>query len=260
MKVEAGTSAGAGKGATLPSIDISIPVLNEEADLRKSIEKLRAFCLENMTAYNWRIVVADNGSTDHTVDIAKQLSEQYPGQVAFFHIPERGRGRALRKAWLESKADVVSYMDVDLSTGLDALPKLADAIAGDGYDIAIGSRLTKGSRVERRPFKREVTSRGYNVMIKALFFTRFSDAQCGFKGMSRRAADEIIPVTKDLGWFLDSEILIIAEKRGYKIKDVPVHWVDDPETRVKVMKTAWGDIKGLLRLRFKGIPRPVRGH
>jgi hypothetical protein len=149
-------------------------------------------------------------------------------------------------------------MDVDLSTGLEALPKLADAIAKEGFDIAIGSRLAKGSKVERRTLKREITSRGYNILIKLMFFTRFSDAQCGFKGLSRAAADAILPVAKDTGWFLDSEILIIGEKRGFKIKDIPVHWVDDPDTRVKIVQTAWRDIKGLLRLRFGGIPKVKR--
>ena len=162
----------------------------------------------------------------------------------------------MRKAWLESEAEIVCYMDVDLSTDLAVLPELVGSIARDGYDIAVGSRLMKGSRIEGRTLRREIISRGYNLLIKLMFLTRFSDAQCGFKALSRRAVQEIIPVTKDLGWFLDSEILIIGEKRGYRIKDVPVHWADDPDTRVRVVRTAWGDLKGLMRLRFRGIPRP----
>ncbi|MSQ26495.1 MAG: glycosyltransferase family 2 protein [Dehalococcoidia bacterium] len=242
----------------MPSLDIVIPCLNEEGQLPQSLDALLAFCRRHMTAYRWRILVADNGSSDRTYPIALDYAARLPSECATIRLEQRGRGRALRQAWTDSTADIVCYMDVDLSTGLAALPPLISAIAEGGYDVAVGSRLARGSIVARRTLKREVVSRCYNLLIKAMFFTRFSDAQCGFKALSRRAVREILPVTKDLGWFLDSEILIIAEKRGYKIKDVPVRWTDDPDTRVKVVKTAWGDIKGLLRLRFRGIPRPVR--
>jgi glycosyltransferase involved in cell wall biosynthesis len=241
-----------------PSVDIVIPCLNEEKQLPASLETLRHFCTGHLAGYRWRIVTADNGSTDGTLARAQEFVTRYPDRFGAIYLPQRGRGRALRKAWLESEADAVCYMDVDLSTDIAALPALVSAVTHEGYDVAIGSRLAKGSRVEKRTLKREVISRCYNLMIKAMFFTHFSDAQCGFKAMSRRAVQEIIPVTEDLGWFLDSEILIIAEKRGYRIKDIPVHWVDDPDTRVKIVKTAWGDVKGLMRLRFGGIPRPQR--
>ena len=240
----------------MTTVDIVLPVLNEERDLPGSVHCLRAFCLEEMDPrYSCRIVVADNGSTDHTLDIAKRLSDDFPKEVAWLHLSIPGRGRAIRKAFLESPADILVYMDVDLSTDLVALPTLVDAIASGEYPIATGSRLMKGSRIENRPLKREVISRAYNLLIKAFFLTHFSDAQCGFKGMSREAAQKILPHTKDLGWFLDSEILIIAEKNGYYIKDIPVHWVDDPDTRVKIVPTAWGDLKGLIRLRVLGLSR-----
>ena len=241
----------------MPSLDIVIPCLNEERQLPLSLDALLAFCRRHMTAYRWRILVADNGSSDRTYAIAQEFATRLPAECAAIRLEQRGRGRALRQAWTDSTADIVCYMDVDLSTDLAALPPLISAIAAGGCDIAVGSRLARGSVVMRRTLKREVTSRCYNLLIKAMFFTRFSDAQCGFKALSRRAVQEILPVTKDLAWFLDSEILIIAEKHGYNIKDIPVRWTDDPDTRVKVVKTAWGDIKGLLRLRFRGIPRPV---
>ncbi len=241
-----------------PTADIVIPCLNEEKQLPTTLQALDSFCTTNLGQYSWRVLVADNGSTDKTFQIAESFAAKEPTRFGAIRLPERGRGRALRKAWLESTADAVCYMDVDLSTDLAALPALLDAVAFDGYDIATGSRLARGSKVEKRTLKREVVSRCYNLMIKGMFFTRFSDAQCGFKAMSRKAVQEIIPVTEDLAWFLDSEILIIGEKRGYRIKDIPVHWVDDPDTRVKIAKTAWGDIKGLLRLRFGGIPQPKR--
>lgn len=215
---------------------------------------LSEFAWKEMTNSDWRIVVADNGSVDSTREVAEKLACENE-RVALVHLKEKGRGRALFKAWGESEADVACYMDVDLSTRLDALPALVGAIE-DGCDVAIGSRLAKGSRVEKRSLKREFISRSYNMLIKVMFQTRFSDAQCGFKAISRRVSRELVPLIRDKGWFFDTELLILAEKNGYRIKEIPVHWVDDPDTRVKVMSTAWKDFKGLLRLRVGGVAKP----
>ncbi len=235
------------------SVDVVIPVYNEEKDLPRSIVILHQFLSQNLPN-PWRIVIADNGSTDGTLNIAQMLSSKYNG-VTYVHLSQKGRGRALRQTWLESPADILSYMDVDLSTSLEAFPKLIQALE-EGYDIAIGSRLARGARV-KRSVKREVISRCYNLLIKAMFFTRFSDAQCGFKAITRRTAQSILPVVKNLNWFFDTELLIIAEKRGYRVREVPVQWAEDPGTTVKVLRTAWEDFKGLMRLRFGGIPQPV---
>ncbi len=240
----------------MTSVDIVLPVLNEEKDLPVSLDKLYSFLQANMSGYQCRIVVADNGSTDTTLDIAKKYKAKYPGKIDYIHLPERGRGRALKKAWIESDSDIVSFMDIDLSTRLEAFPPMIHAIDKEGYDIAIGSRLTKGSKVTRG-LKREFISRCYNLMIKMMFFTRFKDAQCGFKAMNRRVVNELIPIVKDNTWFLDTELLIIAAKNWYRIKEIPVTWVDDPDTRVKIVRTVRTDIEGLLRLRFGGIPKPV---
>ena len=239
-----------------PVVDVIIPVLNEEKALPRCVASLREF-LEEHSPYSFRIVIADNGSTDQTPDIAEALSQQY-SEVSWTRLEVRGRGRALRKAWLESDAEILTYMDVDLSTDLNAFPKLVSAIGEEGFDLAIGSRLMKGSEVKKRTWKREVTSRTYNLIIKAMFFTRFSDAQCGFKAISRSAAQFLIPRVKDQGWFFDSELLILAEKGGFRIKDVPVLWVDDPDSRVNVAKTARDDLKGLLRLRLGGLSRALK--
>ena len=241
----------------MTAVDIILPVYNEEAGLPKSVETLHNFLSQQMSSYQWRIVIADNGSTDNTLAVARELSEKYP-EVTNVHLDQKGRGRALYRTWTESDADIISYMDVDLSTRLESFPSLVRAIE-NGYDIAIGSRLIRGAWVESRTLKREVISRCYNLLIKLMFRTRFSDAQCGFKAVSRRAAKELVPLVKDKTWFFDSELLIIAEKNGYRIKDVPAHWVDDPDTRVNIVNTVYGDIKGLLRLRLGGIPRPRKG-
>ncbi len=241
----------------MTSVDIVLPVLNEEKDLPVSLDKLYGFLQANMGGYQCRIVVADNGSTDSTLEIAKRYKSKYPSRVDFIHLPEKGRGRALKKAWMESDSDIVSFMDIDLSTRLEAFPPMIHAIDKEGYDIAIGSRLIKGSKVTRG-LKREFISRCYNLMIRMTFFTRFKDAQCGFKAMNRRVVNELIPLVQDNTWFLDTELLIIAAKNGYRIKEIPVTWVDDPDTRVRIVRTVRTDIEGLFRLRFGGIPKPLK--
>lgn len=245
------------KADNRPSLDVVLPVLNEEKDLPPSVRKLRGFLSDRLQEYRWRIVIADNGSTDSTLEVARNLSEEYSG-VGFIRLEQRGRGRALKKAWLESDADIVSYMDVDLSTDLEGLPDIVQAIERDGYDIAIGSRLLPGSHVIGRPFKRELISRAYSLIFRAMFFTGFRDAQCGFKALSRRAVDDIVPLVRDKGWFFDSELLILAEKNRFRIAEIPVTWTDDPDTRVKIFKTAYGDMQGLLRLKFGGLWKASR--
>ena len=235
------------------SVDIVIPVLNEERSLPRCITTLAAFVAQHPDR-EWRLRIADNGSTDGTLRVAEELKVAHPN-LEVTHLDQRGRGRALRKAWTESGADVRCYTDVDLSTGLDALPLLLNAIADEGCDVAIGSRLTKGSQVVGRKLKREITSRGYNAMIRTMFpYAGFHDAQCGFKAVSRRAAETLVPLVEDNAWFFDTELLLVARAWGWKVREVPVHWEDDPDTRVKIVSTAWEDVKGLLRLRFGGIP------
>ena len=232
------------------TVDIVIPVYNEEKDLPRSIDILTKFLRDNLEN-PWRIIIADNASTDSTFSNAEMLSNKYSG-VTCVHIPQKGRGRALRHVWLESTADIVSYMDVDLSTDLSHFPQMVKAIE-EGSHIAIGSRLIKGARV-KRSLQREFISRSYSTLIRVMFFTPFRDAQCGFKALSRSTAKALVPLVKNNNWFFDSELLIIAASRSFQIKEIPVHWEDDPDSRVRIIRTAWEDIKGLLRLRFGGIP------
>ncbi|MCH2316951.1 MAG: glycosyltransferase family 2 protein [SAR202 cluster bacterium] len=239
------------------TLDVVIPVLNEERALADSVNALAAFLSNNLNDYEWAVVVADNGSTDATPSICQSLSEQ-DSRVRHVRLEQRGRGRALKRAWAESDADIVAYMDVDLSTDLSALPQTIAAVDGEGYDIAIGSRLKRGAQVMGRSFKRELISRSYSLIFRAMFLAGFQDAQCGFKAVSRRAADDVAPLVVDNGWFFDTEMLLIAEKNGYRIKEIPVKWTDDPDSRVKIISTAWEDIKGLLRLRFGGLRQASR--
>jgi glycosyltransferase involved in cell wall biosynthesis len=228
-------------------VDVVIPVYNEEQALAESVAELTSF-LETMLPYDWKIVIADNASIDRTPEVGAALADA-DDRVEYLRLEQKGRGRALRRAWLDSDADVVSYMDVDLSTNLDAFLPLVQSILEAPFDVAIGSRLLGGARVTRQ-WKRELISRGYNVLIKVIFPRRgFSDAQCGFKAVSRRAADELVPLIVNNEWFFDSELLLRAEQRGYRIYEVPVEWIEDLDSRVNVTSTAMEDIRGLLRVR-----------
>jgi len=246
-----GPDRGAGEdgAASTVRVDVVIPVLNEAHVLARSVDTVRAF-LATQPGWDWRVLVVDNGSTDGTDRVARELQAAHPGEVQFLQLPMRGRGRALRHAWTQSDADVVCYTDVDLSTELAALGPLVRAVAFEGYDLGTGSRLLPKSRTTRS-FKRELISRAYNLIVRSVLWTSFSDAQCGFKVVSRRVVQDIVPEVVDQSWFFDTELLVLAEKRGFRLKDLPVEWIEDDDSRVKIVRTAWEDLKGVARLRWK---------
>ena len=238
----------------MKSVDLVIPCYNEERTLAASVEKLRAWCSEHLAAYRWRVVVADNASPDRTLEVAKGLAVLHPDDCAYIHLDRKGRGRALNRAWLESPADAMCYMDVDLSTDVAMITPLLAGVLEEGYDVAYGSRVSRGSDIERS-LKREINSRGYIAFIKLLFWTKFADAQCGFKAMAHDAAQQLLPHVKDGEWFFDTELLIMAEKGGWKLKEVPVRWVEDPDTRVKFPQDIIKMASQLVKLRFRKMPR-----
>jgi glycosyltransferase involved in cell wall biosynthesis len=227
-------------------VEVVLPVLNEEKVLERSVRALHAFLDDNL-AHEWRIVIADNGSTDATVEIGSRLASQL-SNLECRHIPEAGRGRALSLAWLASDADVVAYMDIDLSTGLAGFPRLVSLVADQGYDVAAGTRLGAGAETTRS-FKREVLSRGFVFLINLAFGTKLRDTQCGFKAMRRECAQKLLPLVKDTGWFWDTELLLLAAKGGWRVTFLPVRWVEDTDSRVKVFSTVWRDLKGLWRMK-----------
>ena len=229
-----------------PSVDVVVPVFNEAHVLERSVETIRRF-LHQEFPYPARIVIVDNGSTDATREVAQRLAARYD-DVGFLALRERGRGRALRAAWQQSSADIALYTDVDISTELGAAVELCHAIHRQGYDVAIGSRLLPASRVTRG-LKRELVSRIYSLLVRWVLTTRLADVQCGFKAVSRRIVREVVPQVKDEWWFFDTELLVLAEKQGYRIKEVPVRWVDDPDSRVRILPTGWQAIQCVLRLR-----------
>ncbi|GAA4796633.1 bifunctional glycosyltransferase family 2/GtrA family protein [Streptomyces ziwulingensis] len=228
-----------------PVLDVVVPVFNEETDLEPSVRRLHAHLRETFP-YPFRITVADNASTDRTPVIAARLAAELPG-TQWLRLPEKGRGRALRAAWSRSPAPVLAYVDVDLSTELAALlPLVAPLISGHS-DLAIGTRLAPGSRVVRGP-KREATSRCYNALLRATLAVGFTDAQCGFKAVRREVAERLLPGVRDDGWFFDTELLVAAERAGLRIHEVPVDWVDDPDSRVDLLATALADLRGIARI------------
>jgi len=228
-----------------PLVNVTIPVFNEEARLKASIPKLHGF-LSQHCRFKFEIVIADNASTDRTLAIAHTFSETH-NAVHVAHLDQKGRGRAVKQVWSESQAEILSYMDVDLSTDLFAFPPLIESLMCGGFDLAIGSRLLKPS-LTSRGYKREIISRSYNRLIKLFFHTRFSDAQCGFKAITREAASCLLPLVEDDEWFMDTELLILGEKLGYRIIDLPIRWVDDSDSRVKIWRTALEDLRGLARV------------
>ncbi|MFF8649803.1 glycosyltransferase [Streptomyces griseoluteus] len=231
--------------AGTPVLDVVIPVYNEEKDLRRCVLGLREH-LARTFPYAFRVTIADNASTDGTPLIAAELAARH-ADVTSVRLEHKGRGRALRTVWSASDAPVLAYMDVDLSTDLNALlPLVAPLISGHS-DLAIGSRLSRTARVVRGP-KREFISRAYNLILRGSLQARFSDAQCGFKAIRREVAQALLPLVEDTGWFFDTEMLVLAERAGLRIHEVPVDWVDDPDSTVRIVRTATDDLKGVWRV------------
>ncbi len=227
------------------TVEIVVPVFNEAPGLERSIRRLHDYVTDHLPI-SATITIADNASTDQTWPIACALAGELDG-VEAVHLEQKGRGRALRAVWCASRSPVVAYMDVDLSTDLDAiLPLVAPLISGHS-DLAIGTRLAPAARVVRGP-KREAISRAYNLILRTALRTGFSDAQCGFKAVRTEVARQLLPLVEDEGWFFDTELLVLAEANGLRIHEVPVDWTDDPDSRVDVVTTATDDLRGVLRM------------
>jgi glycosyltransferase involved in cell wall biosynthesis len=238
-----------------PAVDIVFPVHNEQRTLAASVRTLHAYLLDRAD-FTWQITIAQNASTDATAAIADELARELAA-VAVLHLPASGRGRALRSAWASSRADVVAYMDIDLSTDLSALPDLLAPLLADHGDVAIGSRLVPGARVTRG-LHREVISRSYNILLRALLGVTFADAQCGFKAGRREVIQGLLPEISDDGWFFDTELLYVAQRNRIAIREVPVRWVEDRDSRVAIVATALADLRGIARLRRRrSVPAPA---
>ncbi|WAH96125.1 glycosyltransferase [Arthrobacter sp. MMS18-M83] len=227
------------------ALEIIVPVFNESAILERSILRLADY-LSRELLYSWKITIADNASTDATGSIGRELADEVPN-VSYRRLETKGRGFALRDAWTSSEAKVLAYVDVDLSTDLAALPPLIAPLLSGHSDVSIGTRLGRTSRVVRGP-KREFISRSYNLILKRTMQVQFSDAQCGFKAVRAEVAHRLLPYVEDNCWFFDTELLILAERAGLRIHEIPVDWIDDPDSRVDIRQTAMDDLRGLVRV------------
>ncbi len=222
-----------------------VPVYNEAEGLEASITTLRRY-LDESFPFRTLVTIADNGSTDGTALIARRLAAVLDG-VQALTLSRKGRGYALRTAWSASEAEVVAYMDVDLSTSLSALLPLIGSVLSGHSDLAVGTRLARGSRVVRGP-KRELISRAYGHIVRLSLRSRITDFQCGFKAIRRDRALQILPLVEDDGWFFDTELLVTAERLGVRVAETPVDWTDDPDSSVDIVATAAEDLRGVWRL------------
>ena len=240
-----GSRASSGRPAPAPEVEIVVPVYNEAPGLEAGITTLRRY-LDESFPFRTLVTIADNGSTDGTALIARRLAAGHDG-VQALTLTRKGRGFALRSAWSASEAEVVAYMDVDLSTSLSALLPLIGSVLSGHSDLAVGTRLARGSRVVRGP-KRELISRAYSHIVRLSLHSRISDFQCGFKAIRRDRALEILPLVEDDGWFFDTELLVTAERLGVRVAETPVDWTDDPDSSVDIVATAAEDLRGIWRL------------
>ncbi len=239
-------SSGADR-AREPVLDVVLPVYNEVGALSATVRRLHDYL--EQSPWTWRVTVADNASTDGSWEEARQLASLLP-KVRAVHLDAKGRGRALRSAWSTSDAAVLCYMDLDLSTDLEAMSPLVTPLIEGRADITIGSRLVPGSRVTRG-FKREILSRIYNRLLHMVFRNRFKDAQCGFKALRSEVARHLLSEVRDNSWFFDTELLLLAERNGMRITEIPVNWVEDPDSRVACLPTALGDMAGIARMALR---------
>ncbi|MFA5127193.1 MAG: glycosyltransferase [Patescibacteria group bacterium] len=229
-----------------------MPVYNEEAVLEKNINLLKNFLENNLAGYDWQIIIADNASQDKTGAISKKLTTQE--KIKYFFIPQKGRGLALRRAFLENPGDFYLYMDIDLATDLSAIPLMLDYLSREKYDVVTGSRFVPGSKISRS-FLRKIISRGYIFIAQKLLDTRLSDLQCGFKGINSNTVKNITPQVRDNQWFFDTELMLLAEKNKCRLKEIPISWVETRslgrKSKVKLIKSIYQFLINLFRLRSR---------
>ena len=230
-----------------PKLLLMLPIYNEEEQLEASMRTLFDYATKNLTDYEWRVHVGDNASKDRSKEIYTRLHNENPTKFTFRTLDRKGRGLNQRESFLKEDYDIAIYMDVDLSSDINAIKDMVDHIRDRKSDLSIGSRLLPTSKVVGRKLLREITSRGYVFIIKTFASTKISDFQCGFKALSKELALKIVPEVEDNTWYFDTELVLLTEKSGYKIYECPIRWVDDPGSSVNVLKTAVDDIKGLYR-------------
>lgn len=240
-------------------ISIVIPVYNEEAIMNQTMKTLRDFCQKNLRDYDWRIVIADNNSTDDTAKIAKEMEKESAGKIFYKFIAQKGKGLAIKKSWESFESDIYIFMDADLATDLSAMPILIKEIE-NGNDIVIGSRFAKGSSA-KRSIIRKVTSKIFSLITRSMFGLKIKDYPCGFKGANKNVIKNILPQVKNDQFFFDTELVIRSAASGIKIKEIPVIWQDrdrnKSKSNVNIIKVTKEYLRELKKLRRELRTYPV---
>ncbi|MEK7570214.1 MAG: glycosyltransferase [Patescibacteria group bacterium] len=235
----------------MTKLTLILPAYNEATILPWSVRTVMGYASAALQAFDWSLVVVDNASTDNTSAVVVALQQELPG-LQYLRIPQKGRGIALRTAWNTMDFDISLYMDVDLAVALDAVAPLVDMIASGAADIAVGSRYATGAKIQRS-FMRSVTSVGYNFLTRLCIQLKTRDAQCGFKAIRKAVAVQLLPSVRDDGWFFDTELLLQAERRGFRVRALPVSWVETRpalrKSKVHVLRTITHYLIQLFRLR-----------
>jgi len=232
-------------------INITIPCHNEGIILHENIIKLFTFLKQDLTNDQWEIIISDNNSSDNTLEVAKKLSNDF-NEIKYITTTKQGKGMAIKYGWEKHDADIYIFMDADLSTEITAIPDLIDAIKKENYDVVIGSRFHKLSSVERS-LLRNFISHGYKIIKKIIIKSKISDLPCGFKAVNKKIIENVLPTIKSSGWFFDSELVILSENLGYRIKEIPVKWKDTREendkSKVRIIPLSIKYLKNILKLK-----------
>ncbi len=236
------------------TVEFCLPVYNEEKILRNNVLTLLNYCLAQQFNFDWKIIIVINGSSDNSLAISKKLKEERADRIDFIDIPEPGRGQALKKYWLQSQADILTYMDIDLAVSLDNILFLIQPLTDNQADLVIGSRLMPDSKISRS-FIRELSSQSYNFLSRIILGHNFSDMQCGFKAIRSNIFKKIAPQINDAKWFFDTELIIFTKKFGYRVKEVPVDWsenrYDTRKSKVHMVRDSFKFLYNLIGLKIK---------
>ena len=230
------------------TVDIVVPVYNEQETLATQIKKLHNY-VEQIEKINCSIIIANNGSQDETASIAIELTKIY-SNVRYSFTSQPGPGKILKQCWSQSDADIVGYMDLDLSTSLHHFSEAVELLSDDSCDVVNGSRLLPESQVIGRRAMRTVSSIVFNKVLKTVFQTKISDGMCGFKFFRRDVINEIkLSEIEHDGWFASASFLLVAEAQKFRIREIPVVWQDDARSKVKIIKLSLEYLRNIVSLK-----------
>jgi len=233
-------------------VDFCLPIKNEAAILAKSLEKLLAYCRQSNWPFTWQIIGVVNGSNDNSQDILLEFKRRFPKEVDVFVILQPGRGRALKKYWSQSQADILIYMDTDLAVSLEDISKLVNPLLNNQADLTVGSRLIPGAKT-KRSLVREVISRSYSFIFRFMLHSSIRDSQCGFKAIKAEVFQRLKPYCRDDYWFFDTELIVLGSHFNYRVREVPVDWKENRsgtrQSTVKIWRDSWLFLKNLQSFR-----------